>query len=128
MRAAGTLNDPAYRECRRDINAMIRLAPILSVFTFLRLFEVASSSDAHRQQQETLPPIAAARRTVFYRTFQFLFLESLTGLVVCMVAACFGLTELLKNLCLKVIERLFDSPEIQAIGRSFATRGRKIAT
>lgn len=125
MRAQGALDDPAYRECRRDINAMIRLAPVLSLFTFLKLVEIVEADPAGRAPNVSAA-VREARAAVFFRVFRFLFLESLSGLVVTGLAVAFGLNDMLNKYFLTFMERFFDSKGVQAFARRLAHDRRKM--
>ena len=118
-RAEGLFSDSSYRECRRDVNAMIRLAPVLSLFTFLKLFAIV---DADPADQKPIAPKAVreARQAVFMRVFQFIFLESLAGLVVTGLVILFGLKDDLFQSVLNRIERFVDSKGVQAFSQKFA--------
>ena len=119
VRAGGLLDDPAHRECRQDINAMIRLAPVLSLFTFLELFEFVEGESASRKS--VVPEaVTEARTAVYLRTFHFLFLESFSGLAVLAVFATLGLGDMLRKYFYSGMEKFFVSKGVQAFARQVA--------
>ncbi len=82
MLAEGTLDDPAHREFRDEINAIIRIAPMLSFFLVIRIMmdhEVTGSTPP--RQADGNPTIELARRKAFYRIAHYLVGETISGVV-----------------------------------------------
>ena len=121
MRACDAFSDPAYQEFRAGVNALIRIAPMLSIFTLIKLLLDRDEMHSLLRDSGHIPEIEAARGEIFQRTAQYLLRESLVGLVLTTIALIFGMAGLLKRAVAKRVAWLFDNRIIQALDEHMAT-------
>lgn len=130
MRAKGELDNRDYLDCRSDINGMIKVAPALSLLTFLKFLEIG----VHSQGTESIvvkdiaPEVVDARRMIFYRVVQFMLFESFLGLAVAAIAFVFGLSGSLRRGLASNVQKFFDSREIREIGKQFENSGQLVSS
>lgn len=120
MRGKGTLDEPAHREFRAGVEALIRIAPMLSLFTLLKLIFDRGEMRSLLSDYSHAPEIDDARRALFLRTARYLLLESFSGLILSAVALVFGMAGSLKRAVAKRIAWLFDSRTIQTLDEHMA--------
>lgn len=130
MYAKRALADPDYMACRHDINGMIKVAPALSLFSFLKFLDMGvHEHDPQVSQGEHLPDeVVAARRAVFIRVAKFMLFESLAGLSIAGIALLFGFSGVLRKFLVSRIQKFFDSREIREIGRQFEASGHLVSS
>ncbi len=122
MLAKNDLENPAHREFRAGANALIRLAPMLSIFTVLRL--VLNEDDTRnllpRQQAVVIEEIEKSRHKLVLRVVRFILFESLSGLLIVLALAVFGLAFAFKRTLEKRIQALLDSHSFQDLDEHWA--------
>lgn len=79
-RAEGNLDHESHRKFRDVINSLIRIAPILTFFTFFRIILVSDGSE-EIEQCDPLTEVEEARRKVISRLVHYLLRETLVGLL-----------------------------------------------
>ena len=114
MRARGTLDLSAHRECRQSINAMIRVAPFLSPLTVFRLFTVEVR---HVEPDPATMPdeVLRARERVFRRVTRYLLFESATGLLITAHVVSTMSMRVAKDWGAEIVQGIFDSDEIRSL-------------
>jgi hypothetical protein len=115
MRIDGSFSDPEYREFREGMNAVIRLAPVLSILTVIGIVLNRDEFRPFGSHIARKAPIAKARALAFSRITTYLLFETLTGLVIVGLALVFGLSMAFKKALSRRIEWLIDSRELQAL-------------
>jgi hypothetical protein len=81
MRSRGELSHPAHREARNAINALIRLAPALSLVSFLILL-IGGGPVRNSHIDQTAPEqVHQALRQTVHRTLTLVIFESPLGLI-----------------------------------------------
>src|SRR5438128_141697 len=80
MRAEGRLDDPEHRRVRDDINALIRIAPLLSIWTIIRIFIEGPQTDRPEQGAAGDLPHRTLEEAVL-RVSRYLLFETLSGWV-----------------------------------------------
>lgn len=78
MRCRGELDNTHHRETRRVINALVRIAPLLSIFTLLR-FKLQDHSPTPPLPQDCPTAVVEARNLFMDRVSRYLFRETLSG-------------------------------------------------
>ena len=117
MRAQGMLEDPAHREFREGINAMIRFAPDLTFFTVWRIL-VTNLTPSSTEETTATAEILWGRRMTFVRLVRYLLFESIVGLIVVALALVFRMFALTRDWFTRKIQSIFDSSELREISRS----------
>jgi hypothetical protein len=79
MMETGAQEDESFRRFRDNVNALIRLAPSLSVFLFVRLWLSLEDSPNREVIPSDNPIIEQAQRRVASRVAKFILLESVSG-------------------------------------------------
>jgi len=113
MLASGMLNDPAHRELRDGINALIRIAPLLSLITMLHILLKRQDIQAVISPQDRPAAVTMARMFVLGRTAQYLIGETLSGWVLICGFTLLGLAGDLKRFLGEKIGWLLDVHAIQ---------------
>lgn len=86
MQAAGQLDDPEHRRVRDEINALIRVAPLISMGTVIRgLFEAENWDPI--EPCCVCPPVQQARGESLRRVSQYVLFQTILGLTICAVFA-----------------------------------------
>lgn len=121
MRSRHMLDDPAHRQLRDGVNAFIRVAPILSIFTILRTLAEGVKANVLNLAEPADEAIKAARSKVVARVSRYILFESLTGLILVLIAviACaFILIPLrsARNYFTRLVGWVVDSKEMKDIG------------
>jgi len=119
MRAGGTLDLPAHRECRDSINAIIRVAPFLSPLTVFRLFTI----EVHHTEPDirSMPAeVVRARNLVVLRVTRYLLCESLTGLRISLFLLTYMSRRVVRDWVNGIVQSIFDSSEIKALANTAA--------
>jgi hypothetical protein len=129
MFEAQTLDDPSHRQLRDSLNALIRVAPLLSVLTILRTIAEGVLKREGADAGEALPQVVEARDKAALRLFRYLFLESLLGLTVgaVVVICCLAIVMPLRKAqaYLKgVVARVLDSAQLVTFGQLANERER----
>lgn len=119
MRARGMLDDPSHRELRESVNAMIRFAPDLTLFTVWRIL-VTNLTPAKPPLTAVPSEICAFHDRVCVRLVRYLLFESLAGWVLVFVSLVFRLFTLTRAWMTRKVASIFDSPDL----RMFAARPR----
>ena|SRR5208337_2428697 len=121
MRQAGRLDDPTYLEMREALNALIRTAPLLSVLTVLRLVSQGTHANI-LIEAELEPALQEARNRTILRLTRYIFMETLSGIVVQLALLVLVLIIALPlrytmEFLNKLVTRLFASNELLEFGR-----------
>ena len=77
-REEGNLDHESHRQFRDVINSLIRIAPVLTFFTFFRIILVSDSSQ-EVPLSDQLTEVEEARRKVITRLVRYLLRETLVG-------------------------------------------------
>jgi hypothetical protein len=117
MRAKGMLDDPAHREFREHVNAMIRFAPDLTFLTFCRLV-MTNRAPAIKSKADIPAEIRAFRNRVFLLLARYLLFGSLTAWVLVSVALVFQMFSLTNDWMTRTVARIFDSPDLSEFART----------
>lgn len=125
MRAKGELDDPAHRECREGINAMIRLAPYLSLISVWRILAIGIHARMSPMEADIPTEVEEARNRVFIRIARYLLYWTLMGWVAVMILSTFRSLRLANAWLTRKVEALFDSQEIIVIDRRTASQADK---
>ncbi len=133
MKDLNELDDPAHRELREGINAFIRIAPWLSIFTILRILAEGAHSQFFGIGEVIPKEVELAKKKVVLRVARYLFLETLLGLgmVTALLIGCLLILmpfAFAKSLLSRKVETVLDSAELRAIGRLVATPGSRAFT
>lgn len=120
MRASGRLDDPGHRRFRHALNAMIRLAPDLTLLTVWRM--VVSRSEILERSVEVgqgIPlakEVRHAREQAAARVVNYLLFQSISGLTLVAVARGFRFLSQNVDWLSRKIQALFDSRLIADMG------------
>ena len=122
MRLSGELDDPSHREMREALNALIRLAPLLSVLTILRVLTDETYAAVLTTKDVGIAVRTARNRTVI-RVTRYLFLETFSGLlaVVIVGAVVFFIrrpARFVKEFLERMVARALESTEMRELGVS----------
>lgn len=116
MLADGTLDDPSHRQLRDAINALIRLAPYVSLMTMLNILitrqEVFTATLVRRND---LPAVLEARRQVVVRTAKYLLLETISGVLSLGLFGAFGMAHAIYRAVNVRIDWLLDTRAFEEI-------------
>jgi len=91
MRIEGMTDDPDDKDFREGINALVRLAPLLSILTVLDLVRNRDEFRASALSHPRLDPLVTARDAVFGRVTRYLLFETISGLGIVGFSFAFGL-------------------------------------
>jgi len=118
MLGRDSVDDPSHRKFRDGINAVIRVAPTLSLFTFLRLVldieelhHLARDLDSFNENQTnsaTAMPVREARRKMCLRISTYLLSETISGWIILTVFKVFLMSRDLRAVIAYKVEDLFD--------------------
>src|SRR5208337_596404 len=86
MRLSGELDDPSHREMRDALNALIRLAPLLSVLTILEVLTDETYA-AVLTRKDLGVAVQNARHLTVIRVTRYVFFETFSGLLAVIVVA-----------------------------------------
>lgn len=120
MVSEGMADDPDYRSFREAINAVIRLAPVLSIVTVLGVVLERDEFRVAIPDHPRLAPLVKARNMVFYRVTRYLLLETLSGLSILALLVAFGLGRSFFRAISRRVEWLIDTHEFQGLDRRLA--------
>lgn len=112
MRRSGQLEHPSHTNLRDGINAVIRLAPYLSMRTIAKFLVTGVEPSRHITQ---LKLVKEANDEALMRILRYLFLETLTGLICTGAALAFLSPSLAKKQISEWVSRVFDSSDIRSI-------------
>ena len=119
MAELGLLDDPSHRKFRDGINAVIRVAPALSILTMFRLvidvdelrhigYDPEHFLD-HQVQQDTAPKVLQARWRMCCRIASYLIVETLSGWIFFVFFKLAVMRRGLRDHIARKIEELFDN-------------------
>jgi len=120
MRIEGMTDDPDDKDFREGINALVRLAPLLSILTVLDLVRNRDEFRASALSHPRLDPLVTARDAVFGRVTRYLLFETISGLGIVGFLFAFGLGLSFHRALARRIEWLIDSREVQGLDRRLA--------
>lgn len=126
MRAEGTLDHPAHRWYRNNLNSLIRFAPALSFTTIVQMLD-AGVVPAYPEgiDPDHLPEaVTQARQAADERIVKYLLFHTITGWIVIGVALSVGVKDFITNELLSHIGQIASSREIRSAGRLLATKQR----
>ncbi len=131
MLERGELDEPSHRKFRDGINAMIRVAPMLSLFTFIRLVlnieEVQDLSKLRISSEEEgiAAPVLNARNIMFARVARYLLLETISGLTLVAILLAFDLARDFQKAVARRVEWLFDLHVFERYNQDMSPIGRE---
>lgn len=121
MRASGELGDPAHREFRDQLNALIRLAPTLSVMTVAHMVLTHERFESLLACRDRPEAIEQARQKVVTRLATYILFESLPGLIFVVFLLACGMLWVVKNGLMARIGWLIDAQIFGQVDRSLST-------
>lgn len=90
MLSKNELDTEPYCEFRESLNSLIRVAPLLSIVSVLRLFfEREELVTLFLKNRDSYPELAEARKKVFRRVTKYLLFETISGLAISVFALLF---------------------------------------
>lgn len=109
------LKHRAHRDFRDGVNSLIRLAPMLNIFTFMRLlFDMESNDPIWKENdQDSIVEIIEARRILIDRLVRYLLFETISGLIILATLAVFRLSKASREAVGRRLQWLFDSHSFQ---------------
>lgn len=117
MLKLGNLDLTEHREFRDGINSLIRIAPLLSIFTMVRLLGELKPLHEILSRRGYPPAIHNARRGMVLRTARFLLLETISGwLFLAFLIVPLGLRGAMTYMAAQVTT-LFDAHAFQELDR-----------
>lgn len=109
------LQNSAHRDFRDVVNSLIRLAPILNIFTFMRLLFDMETADRiwKEKEDDSIDEILEARSRLIDRLVRYLLLETISGLIILATLAVFRLSKASRDAVGRRLQWLFDSHSFQ---------------
>lgn len=122
MCEAGTLDDPDHRALRNSLNALIQLAPSLSVLTFLRILVEGAHAPRPIRDQPVSFEIRAFQQRAGDRLVRYLTRETLLGVAFLWSAIGFCLliltpARVVRQRFAGLVDQVFRSVELASLGR-----------
>ena len=111
VESRGMLQDPSYRETRDGINAMIRIAPLLS-FQFLAGILFGGTTQVPKEA-EPIPEVTKARIDAFMAIRNFMLCDTATGVILSIIAVVYRRQSMMSMQLQIWISRIFDSSDVR---------------
>ncbi len=133
----GELDDPSHRKFREGINAVIRVAPTLSLFTFFRLlldveeFRHITGGPAPYDQLQTVKntaaPVVEARQLMCARVASYLVAETISGWGLLAVFKVFRMSHDFQKVTAYKVEEMFDQQVFERYNEDMSPISREVA-